>query len=59
MRRICVASVSFMVLVMGLGVASASALKLCVPKKEGSAILTPKHGKCSKGFKLTGLGAEG
>ena len=38
---------------------AASALKLCLPKAEGSALLTPKHGKCKKGYKLTGLSAEG
>jgi hypothetical protein len=26
-----------------------SAVKLCVPKTEGSPLLTPKHGKCKKG----------
>ena len=43
----------------GAVLASASGLKTCVPKKEGSAFLTPKHGKCNKGYKLTLLGAEG
>jgi hypothetical protein len=36
-----------------------SGIKLCVPKKEGSSILTPKHGRCNKGYRLTGIGAEG
>src|ERR1700676_5068213 len=39
--------------------ATASTVKLCVPKKEASAILTPKRGACKKGYKLTTLGAEG
>src|SRR5207245_293142 len=34
-------------------------VKVCVPKKEGNAILTPKHRKCKKGYKLTSLGVEG
>lgn len=37
----------------------ASTVKLCVPKKEGGAILTPKHGKCTRTYKLTTLGHEG
>jgi hypothetical protein len=36
-----------------------SAVRLCVPKGEGSAALTPKHGKCKRGYTLTSLGAEG
>jgi hypothetical protein len=38
---------------------AAGGLSLCVPKHEGSAVLTPRHGKCKHGFKLTALGAEG
>ena len=38
---------------------AAGGVKLCVPKAEGSALLTPKHGKCRRGYKLTSLGAEG
>jgi hypothetical protein len=34
-------------------------MKLCVPKKEGAGLVTPKHGKCKKGFSLTTLGGEG
>ena len=59
MRRICVVSVLLAVLPATVGAASASALKLCVPRKEGSALVTPKHGKCKKGYKLTNVGAEG
>jgi hypothetical protein len=40
-------------------VSAASSVKLCIPKAEGSATLTPKHGKCKKGYKLTKLDAEG
>lgn len=37
-----------------------SSVRLCVPKKVGSALLTPKHGKCKKGYTLTTiLGAIG
>jgi hypothetical protein len=36
-----------------------SAVKLCVPKKEGAGLVTPRHGKCKRGYKLTSLGAEG
>jgi hypothetical protein len=46
--------------VMTGGSASAgSAVKLCVPKAEERGVLTPKHGKCKRGYKLTSLGAEG
>lgn len=38
---------------------AAGGVKVCVPKREGSAVLTPRHGRCKKGFKLTALGAEG
>jgi hypothetical protein len=33
--------------------------RLCVPRAEGASLVTPKHGKCKKGYKLTTLGAEG
>ncbi|HUH81920.1 MAG TPA: hypothetical protein VLZ06_11400 [Solirubrobacteraceae bacterium] len=36
------------------GASLAAGVKLCVPKKEGGAVLTPKHGKCKRGYKLTG-----
>jgi hypothetical protein len=35
------------------------ALKLCVPKAAERPTLTPKHGKCKKGYTLTTLEAEG
>jgi Collagen triple helix repeat (20 copies) len=39
--------------------AVATTVGLCVPRQEGSAVLTPKHGTCRKGYKLTKLGQEG
>ena len=39
-------------------VSQAAAVKLCVPKKEASAVLTTTHGHCRKGYKLTSLGSE-
>jgi hypothetical protein len=41
------------------GAASAATVKMCIPKKEGSVVTTPKRGKCQKGYKLTSLGGEG
>jgi hypothetical protein len=38
---------------------AASGLTLCVPRSEGSALLTPRHGACKRGYKLTAIGAEG
>jgi hypothetical protein len=38
---------------------AAGGMKLCVPKAEGAGLVTPKHGECKKGYKLTLLGAEG
>jgi hypothetical protein len=38
---------------------SASAVKLCVPEAQEREVLTLKHGKCKRGYKLTSLGAEG
>jgi hypothetical protein len=38
---------------------AAGRTKLCVPKKEGAGLVTPKHGRCKKGYQLTTLGAEG
>jgi hypothetical protein len=61
MKRMGLAGV--MVVAVFLTMASASlaagGIKVCTPKKEGNAIVTPKHGKCKKGYKLTGLGVEG
>jgi hypothetical protein len=41
---------------------AATAVKLCVPKTEGSVILTPRHEACKRGYKLTEMdltGADG
>lgn len=38
---------------------AASGIRLCIPKKEGSSILTARRGRCRKGYRLTGIGAEG
>jgi hypothetical protein len=38
---------------------AAGGMKLCVPTKEGAGLVTPKHGKCKRGYRLTTLGAEG
>jgi hypothetical protein len=47
-------------LVVGVGSAWAgSGVSLCMPKKEGSAVLTPKHGVCPKAYRLTALSLEG
>jgi Collagen triple helix repeat (20 copies) len=44
----------------GVGTAAAvSGVALCMPKGEGAVVLTPKHGTCKKGYRLTRLGAEG
>jgi hypothetical protein len=49
-----------MVVVFGASSAWAvGSVKLCVPKAEGASLVTPKHGKCKKGYKLMLLGAEG
>jgi hypothetical protein len=45
--------------VSALPAAAQAAVNACVPKKEGSAILTAKHGKCRSGFRLTTLAAQG
>jgi hypothetical protein len=60
MRSVRGAGVLAVACLTTVGTAMASGgVKLCVPKQEGGAVLTPKHGKCRKGYKLTGLGAEG
>jgi len=59
MTRVCGMGVVVAAFLAMAGTAMASGgIKLCVPKKEGGAVVTPKHGKCSKGYKLTALGAE-
>jgi hypothetical protein len=61
MKRMGLASVVLAVVfpMMAGSAWAGTGIKLCVPKKEGDAILTPTHGKCKKGFKLTGLGMQG
>ncbi len=39
--------------------AGATALKLCVPKREGAALRTPTHGRCARGYSLQALGRQG
>jgi Collagen triple helix repeat (20 copies) len=47
-------------LTVGVGSAWAgSGIALCVPKKEGAALLTPKHGTCKKGYSLNSVSMEG
>jgi hypothetical protein len=38
---------------------AAGGVRFCVPKKEGSPILTAKHGKCGHGYHLANLQGEG
>lgn len=61
MRRVCVTGVLLAGMLVGsVGTAMASGgIKLCVPKREGDATITPKHGKCRQGYKLRELGSEG
>jgi hypothetical protein len=60
MKRVVLAGVALLAALSAMaGTASASAVRVCVPKREGSPILTPKHGKCRRGYKLTTLGAQG
>jgi hypothetical protein len=58
-----VSSLAVLALVAGLTTAvaasAAGGTKVCVPKTEGAAIVTSKHGKCRKGYRLTTLGQEG
>jgi hypothetical protein len=37
----------------------AATVNVCVPKKEGSPLVTAKRGKCGHGYKLAHLGTEG
>jgi hypothetical protein len=39
--------------------ATASGVKLCIPKLEGTPTITPIKGQCPPGFTLTELGKEG
>jgi collagen triple helix repeat protein len=61
-KRIVIASTMLTLALLTIGVGSASAesrIALCVPKGEGANVLTPRHGACKKGYKLTHLNAEG
>jgi hypothetical protein len=40
------------------GAASAAALKVCVPEKEGKSFLTPTKGACKKGYQLSEVPGE-
>jgi hypothetical protein len=61
-RAIRVAATSALgVAAFALGASSATAattpLELCVPKKPAAPLVTPRHGACKKGYKLTRLAA--
>jgi hypothetical protein len=54
------AALTLALLTVGVGSASAeSRVALCVPKGEGANVLTPRHGACKKGYRLTHLNTEG
>jgi hypothetical protein len=38
---------------------AATPIQACVPAKAQAAFVTPNHGKCAKGYKLTTLGQQG
>lgn len=62
MRRICNAAVLIVltgVLATAGSAFAAGATNVCIPSKEGKAIVTPKAGLCKTGYTLTELGAEG
>ncbi len=60
MCRVIAGSVVLLAATMTLaGTAMASTVRLCVPKNEGSAVLTAKHGKCKNGYARTTLGQQG
>jgi len=45
--------------VLAGGATADSAVKLCVPEREGTVTVTPVHGVCKAKYKLVELGAEG
>jgi len=45
--------------VLAGGAVADSAVKLCVPEREGTVAVTPIHGVCKAKYKLVELGAEG
>lgn len=60
MRRLLLASIATVAaLATVTSTVWASPLKVCVPKREGVAMLTPKHGKCKHGYALDTFGEEG
>ncbi|MCW3056848.1 MAG: hypothetical protein JWO21_817 [Solirubrobacterales bacterium] len=62
LRGIAVSASVLALAVLAVGADGAwagSGTTLCIPKKEGSAVFTPKHGACRKGYHLTTLGVEG
>ncbi len=61
-RFLAVSSVLLVAASLSMAVGTAwagSGISLCVPKKEGAALLTPKHGLCKRGYTLTALGQTG
>ncbi len=61
LRRTAAATVAMLagVLALAAGAWGATGTELCMPKSEGAAVLTPRHGKCRKNYTLTKLGVEG
>jgi hypothetical protein len=66
LRRIAAASVVALAGLLALAAGAWGATgteptgaSLCMPKSEGAAVLTPRHGNCRKGYTLTRLGVEG
>jgi len=60
-RRLAGTGILLAFALLTIGVASAwagSGVSLCLPKKEGGSVRTPKHGVCGKGYKLTALNTE-
>jgi Collagen triple helix repeat (20 copies) len=61
-RGVAMTSIVVALAFLTVGVGSAwagSGIALCVPKKEGAALLTPKHGACKKGYSLNTVSMEG
>jgi hypothetical protein len=63
MKRVCAGSwIGGAVVVACLVLAPAAmaaTLKVCVPGRGNAPMLTPSHGKCRHGYRLTSLGGEG
>ena len=61
-RGVAMTSIVVALAFLTVGVGSAwagSGIALCVPKKEGAALVTPKHGACKKGYSLNTVSMEG